>query len=466
MSKFRNTVSRRDFMKGIGLAGAGLGAAAVVSPAFHDLDEVTSSSPAFKHPWYVKEREYDDPTVEIDWNIFDRVDRTRKILGQRFPLTATNGTHATVHPEIAKYRAMKQEQNRDIEYMKEKFPSYQGPSLRDYSLADAQRASRRLGRPGFDGNYDGLTIATPDSRGMTKWQGTPEENLQTITNAFKFFGATRIRVMEINDKTRKLFHKNSTGGKPYNFGDVDNPEENESEYIIPNKAKYVIMYSCLEATDHVRQAPAPTYSGYCHGEKVTANVHYFMGSMGYMHIEAGGFTNSDSIAAMCGIAEHSRSAMVATSYSHGNLFRWMGRIVTDMPLTPTRPYDAGIARFCVDCMTCAHSCPYESMPLGEKMWEHENPEEEKIQNYIPGYKGWRLYNFRCPRCKNCHGTCVFNGGSEAFIHDVVRVTQSITPIFNGFFADMEQAFGYGTRNPDEWWKREVHTFQFEPQYMY
>ena len=109
MSTFHSTVSRRDFMKGLGLAGAGLGAAAGVAPAFHDLDEVTSSQSAFKHPWYVKEKEFNDPTVEIDWDVFDRTDRTRQVLGTRFPLTATNGAHAALHPEIAEYRSLKTE---------------------------------------------------------------------------------------------------------------------------------------------------------------------------------------------------------------------------------------------------------------------------------------------------------------------------------------------------------------------
>jgi hypothetical protein len=35
MSKFHSTVSRRTFMKGLGLAGAGLGTAAATAPVFH-----------------------------------------------------------------------------------------------------------------------------------------------------------------------------------------------------------------------------------------------------------------------------------------------------------------------------------------------------------------------------------------------------------------------------------------------
>ena len=44
MSTFHSQVSRRDFMKGLGLTGAGLGAAGMINPVFHDLDEVLSSS--------------------------------------------------------------------------------------------------------------------------------------------------------------------------------------------------------------------------------------------------------------------------------------------------------------------------------------------------------------------------------------------------------------------------------------
>lgn len=40
MNKLHSTVSRRDFMKGLGLAEAGLGAAMAAAPVFHDLDEV------------------------------------------------------------------------------------------------------------------------------------------------------------------------------------------------------------------------------------------------------------------------------------------------------------------------------------------------------------------------------------------------------------------------------------------
>jgi len=58
-------------MKGLGLAGAGLGAAAAAAPVFHDLSELSTSAKAnFKQPWYVKELELETSSAEIDWGIF------------------------------------------------------------------------------------------------------------------------------------------------------------------------------------------------------------------------------------------------------------------------------------------------------------------------------------------------------------------------------------------------------------
>ena len=76
MSNFHSTVSRRNFMKGLGLAGAGLGAAAAAAPVFHDLDEMASSSKAEqKWPWWVKQREFNNPTMDIDIDLYQRFDR-------------------------------------------------------------------------------------------------------------------------------------------------------------------------------------------------------------------------------------------------------------------------------------------------------------------------------------------------------------------------------------------------------
>jgi formate hydrogenlyase subunit 6/NADH:ubiquinone oxidoreductase subunit I len=157
--------------------------------------------------------------------------------------------------------------------------------------------------------------------------------------------------------------------------------------------------------------------------------------------------------------------MVGTSYKYGNMFRGMHRITTDFPMAPTHPYDAGIARFCKSCKTCAESCPWDAMPLGDASWEHEEAEEEELQNYTPGFKGWRLFNLKCIRCKNCHTQCPFNSYDTAITHGLVRATAATVPIFNGFLANMHRAFGYGTKNPVDFWETDQAMGRFDPEWV-
>jgi reductive dehalogenase len=484
MSKFHSTVSRRDFMKGLGLAGAGIGAAAATSPVFHDLDEVMGAPQGeTKHPWYVKELEHEHPTVEIDWSIYQRIDKTAK--SPRPLIIRNRDTHAKYSETLADTLAARAA-GHEIDYLKEHFPDYQGVSLRDHALTRALYTTR-VDYPNWDGGIlvhrgsktgEPAEIPTPESvvnsrqriNGFSKWQGTPEENLRTLRSALRFFGAVEIGCAELTANTRKLIYANSgsetKAGKAYVFKDTDAPEETSTERIIPNKCKYVLFIAGLEPTDVVRHAPAPSGTGYENYSRVATRANYFLGALGYLHVDAGSITTSNSWGTLTGVTEHSRASDVGTAYKYGNMLRMMHRIITDMPLALTHPYDAGIAKFCETCKTCAEMTPWSGcLPLGDKSWQHEDPESESLGNYVPGYKGWRVNYLKCMQCKNCHATCPFNSGDQALIHSVVRATAATVPLLNGFMADMHRTFGYGIRNPEDWWEHDVPTGMWDPAYI-
>jgi hypothetical protein len=41
------------------------------------------------------------------------------------------------------------------------------------------------------------------------------------------------------------------------------------------------------------------------------------------------------------------------------------------------------------------------------------------------------------------------------------VTQATTPIFNSFFANIEKTFGYGLKDPDEWWDMQLPAYGYD-----
>lgn len=168
MPNFHSSLSRRDFMKGLGVAGAGLGTAAATAPVFQDLDDVISSPNAeWKRPWWVKYRELDDPTTEIDWSLMNRWDARQT--GQA--------------PGIqAKYLGVDEIKKRYANVLTNKVNAITnntpGQTLKDYALSSGA---------GFFMNVPYVTtfmgpqkVATPQSMNVPVWQGTPEENSRML----------------------------------------------------------------------------------------------------------------------------------------------------------------------------------------------------------------------------------------------------------------------------------------------
>lgn len=305
-----------------------------------------------------------------------------------------------------------------------------------------------------------MEIDAPD----VKWQGTPEENLRTMWTAARFFGAATIGVVEITSTTKKLVNKNSSGGTPINFKDVPAATSSGDEIVIPNQNKYMLFFATLES-HQARVAPAGTLSGYEHYSHVERKIHYFLGRLGYQHIDMGGGTFAAPWGSLAGVAESGRGGKMLTSYRYGTMIRGQHRILTDLPLALTHPIDAGIVRFCESCKTCATLCPYQAMDPGERDWEHWHEPTNRLGAFIPGTKGWQTSVLLCPKCKNCQGTCPFNSGDEAILHGIVRNLQGVTGILNSFFADMHETFGFSTRSPEEWWEHDVPAGFYDPTYI-
>ncbi|PKH47499.1 reductive dehalogenase, partial [Dehalococcoides mccartyi] len=162
MPNFHSIVSRRDFVKALGLTGAGLGTAAAATPVFQDLDDVTASPSAeWKRPWWVKNREIDDPTTEIDWDMMYRSDG--RMVGQ-------------VRSVQIKYLGEEEVNRRNAvgakftaDGLKNDTP---GLKVRDQALAAGVMSMLPMAMGMIPSiSFIGPATATPEARGVAKYQG-------------------------------------------------------------------------------------------------------------------------------------------------------------------------------------------------------------------------------------------------------------------------------------------------------
>jgi reductive dehalogenase len=152
---------------------------------------------------------------------------------------------------------------------------------------------------------------------------------------------------------------------------------------------------------------------------------------------------------------------------HGLALRYCDYVLTDLPIAPTKPIDAGITEFCKVCARCAEICPTNSVSKDTDIsWEGAGPFTRL------GFKGWSLniqtcYDFGSPsNCCACQSVCPFNHPEESVVHELVRGTVGTTSVFNGFFANMDRVMGYGKPKDGEetWWNRDLRTWKYDTLY--
>ncbi|PVV82637.1 reductive dehalogenase [Dehalogenimonas alkenigignens] len=461
MGDYHSTVSRRDFMKGLGLLGTGMGAASLVSPRFHDLDELISSASTHPtHPWFVKEREQANPTSEVDWKIFKQWDKV-------------NNNIPTISDEAKAFNAQR-DRKFDMEGLINKLP---GRDRRAYALAAMVTGLQTS--PAWDGTAttadSGLTSFTDAE--VPRWEGSPEDNTQMLRAAIHLMGSNNAGALELDDKMTQIFDKDAVAWEniPKAFQDTKT-----KIYHIPDKAKYMatcsIQQNYTQATFQLR-IDNETYPGkmglpnplgrpsihraYGDGRYVDWQLQRFLNKLGYQAYKCG-ITANVAVGIFSGLGEQGRATYMMTPRS-GLMTRITNYWITDLPQAPTNPIDFGGSKFCESCMRCAELCPSES--LGEQ----KEPVWESSKGNRPGYKGWRVnwetcINMGAPsRCGVCHTLCPFNHPPEAMIHPTVRTVIAATNLFNKFFADMDRQFQYGNTTTaeelDGWWTRNLNTYK-------
>jgi epoxyqueuosine reductase len=464
--KYHSTISRRDFLKILGLGGAGVAASIGIPPVFHDLEEVMASPIAeFKRPSYVKE--VDKPTVEIDWNGMKRFDYSEVMW--------TGGLRKAVGPEQWEKLFRVQSENR-IKWINENRPGY---TLRDDAFLNCDHWAPIT----FLGPQ---TTQTPEQLGVPRFEGTPEDNARMIRAFLRFHGAALVGFVELErNTTEKLLYSydsksswpwgNSERGRPFILADVDKPLEQDGALVIPNKARWIIVYTLRMSDEVMRWAPTQlslrsTYVMYNLRTLIQGQLQNFLRGLGYMGIGATGPFNSlgtsVGFAVMAGLGEQCRVMHLMTP-EYG-LRQRVFVLATDMPLDPGKPIDFGVMRFCRVCKKCADFCPAQAISHDtEPSWDIRGPYNN------PGVRIWRRLEPACNSyqvqsgygegCSVCFAVCPLSKGNrKAFYHDIMRTTISNTPVFDRAFRKMDDFLGYGIRNdPEKFWDLDLPPFGWE-----
>ena len=471
MSKFHNTVSRRDFMKALGLGAAGLSAAAASTPVFSDLDAVADSANSIPNlPWYVTDRDIMNPTVEIDWDHSWRVDG-RKAREYRNPDSEWY------------FEAYSKEQcKKYYDYAIKEDPDFiwNDPRRQALDTASGQFGST-LGNAIPRNSFLGLEAAhTPDKVGYPKWNGTPEENMKLLRGFVRWSGCDDIGVAEQGNKLMRLIPTYDMEGYKMDFESVEKPyiTEDPKRKVIPNSFKWCFSWSFRQPMDFSRRQQGAILRGYsdCNPLAVAENasvwycyfrmsivehqIMAFIRALGYDCVAGGmnAIAAGTAIATTTGLLEHARAGQIAMHPKYGLTVRGTYKMFTNFPLVPTKPIDFGGYKFCETCSICAELCPGGIIQKNEPTWTTgRNPEKGDEGDPLPyqaqGFLGWRTDIGKCPHCPTCQGTCPFNqlpGGS--FLHDVIKGTVATTPIFNGFFTQMHKTFDYGRKPQGDFWE--------------
>ena len=458
-------VSRRDFFKLSGAtAGVAVAAGATAkggrSKAFADAANGAASSNGsiHKRPWWV--REVDEPTTEIDWGQKSRISEQQRTV--RGPGLA-NYVGEDRAEEVGAIAAENKKQR-----ILDNEPGYR---LRDWAF---------YGSAGFFGfQHAPLSflplegVESPDDLGVPRWEGTPSENANMVRAAMRHFGAATVGFVELDENTKKLIYSQDPDGKTVEFEDVDEAYENDDKRVIPDKAKWVIVYTMQMSEETMRLAPGPIGAGttsvaYARFPQIQASTQGFLRGLGYQGLGESSINAlgiAPAFGVLAGLGEMGRHNRLITP-EYGPMVR-VQKIVTDLPLEPTKPIDAGIQEFCKTCKVCAEQCPSDSLSYeDEPYWNTVGEWNE------PGHKAWFEDAVSCmeywrtgpgTNCGICFSVCPYAKKDETFMHTMVKATAARTRLFNGMFTNMDQAFGYGERDPEDWWSLDLPEYGIDTQ---
>ena len=329
------------------------------------------------------------------------------------------------------------------------------------------------------------TSATPESLGVPKWEGTPEENARLVRSFLHIHGAEHVGFVQLEtDTTEKLINSYdaakvmSIQGPRLDILDVDQPVDKPGDpvtggggyRVIPKKARSVIVYTLRMSPELIHRAPGMISSrehGYMYDLRtlVQGQLQNFLRTLGYMGLgdtlPYAAFCQSTGFAVLAGLGETCR-AMHTITPEYGMMQR-VFVVVTDLPLAPGKPVDFGATRFCRVCKKCSDYCPAHAIEGStEPSWEVKGPYQR------PGVRHWyraeplcRAYIYTAGACAICLGVCPYSKIHNASYTSAWQEMVATSPVLDRVIRKMDDFMGYGLRtgdNIEKFWDLDLPPF--------
>lgn len=441
------TMSRRDF----GKVFAGLGLA-TIAPGMTEAAEAEDKAQKLREGFAIKGNA---SPIMIDEKVFKRYDSTKYAF---LTYTDKHGAPFFVHMGKKEYENM-----------------LAGKTHKDIDVGSIAAA-----RSVFALNQGATTVESRSSftenKGNQSWNSInvgdnwykrkPDEidpSILTVQTklAARLFGADLVGFSTLNRNwvysyaAKNRFRKEADlNTKAIVFKDVEYPDENDTELIIPNSVNNAIVMCLSSAREIVQTAPsvmsmASSSLGYSRQMMLSDSLCEYIRTMGYVAIPCSNATTKNvAMGIEAGLGQAGRLGTLITPEFGPNVK--VISVLTNMPMHHDKPIDFGVTEFCDTCKKCARECPSKSITEGPRSFK------ARTTCSNDGVYQWQNDYMKCieywaeggSNCSICLAVCPYTKGA-AWVHDLVGFTIDKMRFMDPVMLGLDDAFGYGERRKEE-----------------